>query len=86
MAYSVPLLPADQFPQAQRVLEEEVYQFIENWPNLAPFFEYMRTTWFNSPRLTSVYGVPTRTNNSSENFNRRAASRMRKHPKFVDEP
>ena len=79
MAMSVPLLLSQYFPQAETALAEIISTFVEAFPRLTDFFNYMQTAWFGNVRLTSLYNVAHVTNNAAENFNRRIGQRMRRY-------
>lgn len=88
MCRNIPLLPACKIKDGLKAMEENIYRYVDKFPNLKIFNEYVIGQWAAKSDILSSFGSTTKTNNPSENLNRRLLSRFEgKHPtltKFLD--
>ncbi|XP_057328834.1 uncharacterized protein LOC130669783 [Microplitis mediator] len=76
MMLSVPLLPENLIPQAEKVLNEEMEKIKHLDVNIIIFMNYFKTTWLAHPNHISVFEALTATNDGPESFHRHCKCRL----------
>lgn len=84
LAYSlaIPLLPSSRFKEAGAVIQRVADKYTNEWKNVHLFTKYLRRTWLACPSKVSVNGMPLRTNNAVERYNRTLRNKMGSHPRI----
>ncbi|XP_057329912.1 uncharacterized protein LOC130670516 [Microplitis mediator] len=83
LVLNVPLLPPDNFDDAEKILKIEIEKIKNIDINILIFLDYLKNTWQCYPDHVSVFNAPTNTNDGPENFNRYSNEIIgEKHPEF----
>lgn len=75
MVFSIPLLPAERFPEAFQIIQRKSIQLEIN-----NFYTYLRRQWLSKADVVTVDNMRLRTTGIIENGNRYLQARFGKHP------
>lgn len=85
MCRKIPLLPSTKIMEGFQTLEEHIYKYVDEFPDLVKFNNYVIGQWAGKGDILSSFGSNTKTNNASKNLNRRLLARYEgKHPSLVN--
>lgn len=78
---NVPFLPPELFPDAKKILKNEMDKLKNKDKNIIIYFDYFVDTWLSNPDQVSVFNALTDTNDGPENFHRHCNSVIiERHP------